>query len=1072
MKKLLQSLFILVFVAGAAMAQDRTITGTVTGKDDGLPIPGVSVKIVGTSTGTSTDASGKYALKVASGQKSLEFSSIGYSTQTAAIGSSNVVNVTLTTDAKQLGEVVVTALGISREKKTLGYSATQVGSEEITRANPTNLVSGLQGKVAGVDISSTSGQPGGSSKVILRGFSSIAGDNQPLYVIDGVPVNNSRPGQAARANSIGDLQENYDFGNAANDINPNDIESISILKGAAASSLYGSRASSGVILITTKKGKAGQLKVDFSSAASFTQVSIVPDLQDQYGQGFAKQAYIAENGSWGGKLDGVVRPWGSEIDGERQEKPFSFVKNNFRDAFDTGKEFNNNISLSGGSDVSTFHFSYGNVYSNGILPGANDTYKRNSLSLNGSSKFSKVISLSASANYIGKNTRAVQTGQAVSGIGSSFYEDILQIPVDFPIKAFKDYNNKFYDVDGYFSPFAQNPYFSVFENGSTFKSDRFYGNADLKIKANDWLTFQLQQGIDVNNISDKIWNAKNNPTPGSWNGGGNDEEVVRQESVGNVIEGSEKYFEFDSKINALFNKKFNADFDIDGLIGFNFNNRGSRVLYTGIEDLAIPGFYQIENSANSPVSTQNSTERRLFGLYASATLGYKSFAYLTLNARNDWSSTLPPDGRSYFYPGANLSILLSQVVDLSSAKISLLKLRAAYGKTGSDTDPYRVFNTLTKTDVTLGFGNITFPIDGVPAYSVSNTLNNQFLKPEISTEAEFGAELRFFDNRLGIDFSYYSRNTKDQILPIVSAPSTGVNFRVVNFGKVRNRGVEIALNGTPVKTDSFTWDIMYTFTRNRNMVLELPDGLDKVTINTAYDAQFVARVGQPLGLIEAPVAKLTPDGRTIVSTTGFPVVAADLVSYGTSQRDFVMGLNNSIRYKDFTLGLVLDFKKGGVFYSGTADLLNFVGNSANTLYNDRRTFVVPNSVTEVKDASGNVTGYAENTTPISETNFYDYFYTGNGKARAYKDRILDKTFLKVRELTLSYALPAAVARKIGANRASLTAYGRNLLTWLPKENRVIDPEVSNYGNDLFSELGEFRSGPSTRNFGLSLNVTF
>ena len=1053
------------------MAQDRTITGTVTGKDDGQPLPGVTVLVKGTKIGTQTGSNGKYALSVPSGATTLEFSYLGYATQSVAI-SGNVADVVLATDSKSLSEVVVTALGISREKKTLGYSSTQVGSEEINRASPTNIVSGLQGKVAGVDISTSSGSPGGSSKVILRGFSSIAGNNQPLYVVDGVPINNSRPGQVSPANSIGDLQENYDFGNAANDINPNDIESISILKGAAASSLYGSRASAGVILITTKKGKAGKVKVDFSSAASFTQVSIVPDLQEKYGQGFSKYAYIAENGSWGAILDGKVRPWGSEIDGVRQEKPFVAIKDNFRDAFDTGAEYNNTISLSGGNDLSNFHFSYGNVYSNGILPGASDTYKRNSIGLNGSTKFGSAVTLSAAANYIGKNTRAVQTGQAVSGIGSSFYEDILQIPVDFPIKAFKDYNNKYYDVDGFFSPFSQNPYYSIFENGSTFKSDRFYGNADLKIKATDWLTFQLQQGFDVNNIADKIWNAKNAPIPGSWAGGGNDEEVVRQASVGNVIEGSEKYFEYDSKVNALFNKKISADFDIDGLLGLNFNDRGARVLYTGIEDLAVPGFYQIENSANSPVSTQTTSERRLFGLYGSATLGYKSFAYLTLNARNDWSSTLPSDNRSYFYPGANLSLLLSQALDLSSAKISLLKLRAAYGKTGSDTDPYRIFNTLTKTNVVLGFGNITFPIDGVPAYSISNTLNNSTLRPEISTETELGGELRFFGNRLGIDFSYYNRVTKDQILPIVSAPSTGVNFRVVNFGRVRNRGVEVALNGTPVKTDDITWDILYTFTRNRNVVLELPDGLDKVILNSAYDAQLVARVGKPLGVIEAPVEKTTPDGRIIVASTGFPIVAANNASYGDTQRDFIMGLNNSFRYKDFTLGFALDYKKGGVFYSGTADLLNFVGNSANTLWNDRRTFLVPNSVVEVKDASGAVTGYAENTVGINENNFYAYYYTNQGKARAYKDRILDKTFLKVREVTLTYSLPAALAQKIGASRASLGAYGRNLLTWLPKSNRVIDPEVSNFGNDLTSELGEFRTGPSTRNFGLSLNVTF
>ena len=376
-----------MLVAGVAIGQDRTITGTVTDKEDGKPLPGVSVRVTGTQTGTQTGSDGKFAVKVNAGATTVEFSSIGYISQALAIPANNVINVSLSTDAKLLGEVVVTALGVGREKKTLGYSSTQVGTEEINRASPTNLVSGLQGKVAGVDISTTSGQPGGSSKVVLRGFSSIAGNNQPLYVIDGVPVNNTRPGGASPVGSIGDLKENYDFGNAANDINPSDIESISILKGAAASSLYGSRASSGVILITTKKGKAGAFKIDFSSAASFTNVSIVPDLQDQYGQGFSKYAYIAENGSWGAKLDGQIRDWGSEVDGERQSKPFVALKNSFRDAFDTGQEYNNTLAFSGGNETSTFHFSYGNINSNGILPGSNDTYKRNTFTLNGSTKF-------------------------------------------------------------------------------------------------------------------------------------------------------------------------------------------------------------------------------------------------------------------------------------------------------------------------------------------------------------------------------------------------------------------------------------------------------------------------------------------------------------------------------------------------------------------------------------------------------------------------------------------------------------------------------------------------------------
>lgn len=1070
MKKLILSLFVFLSVAGVAVAQERTITGTVTSQEDKLPIPGVSVKLVGAPGGAVTGADGKFAVKAPSSVKSLQFSFIGYATQIVPLTSSSTVNISLASDSKGLNEVVVTALGLSRERKTLGYSSTQVSSEEINRAAPTNLAAGLQGKIAGVDISNTSGSPGGSSKVILRGFASIGGNNQPLYVVDGVPINNSRPGGESPTGSIGDLSDNYDFGNAANDINPNDIESISILKGAAASSLYGSRASSGVILITTKKGQSGKLKINFSTAASFTQVSIVPDMQDKYGQGWNKTDYIAENGSWGPKLDGMERGWGSIVDGVQQKQPFSAIKNNFRDAFDTGKEFNNTLSFSGGNDNSTFNVSYGNVYSDGILPGKNDTYKRNSLTLGGSTKY-KALTISGSANYIGKNSRFVQTGQSTSGIGSSFYEDVLQIPVNYPIKSFKDYTAKYNNVNDYFSPFSQNPYYSVNENGSIFKSDRLYGNVDIKVKASDWLTLQFQQGADLNNISDKLFNAKNNPVAGSWAGGGNDEGYNRQASVGNVVEGAERYFEYDSKLNALFSKKISSDFDINGLVGMNFNDRGSRALYTGIENLAIPGFYNINNTANDPTSTNTESHRRIFGMYASAAIGYKGYAYLTLNARNDWSSTLPTASNSFFYPGANLAVVLSQAFDLSNAKISLLKLRAAYGQTGSDTDPYRIYNTLTRASIPLGYGNIIFPIGGVPGYSISNTLNNQNLKPEKSTETELGGEIKFFDNRLGIDVSYYNRVTNNQILPIDVSPSTGYIARVVNFGKVRNRGVEIAVTGIPVKTQDITWELGYTFSKNRNVVLELPDGLASVDLNSAYDAKFVAKVGRPLGVFEAPVQSFDPQGRVIVSDRGYPIVSGTNGEYGTSQRDFVMGFTNRFTYKDFTFSFTLDYRKGGVFYSGTADLLNFVGNDPKTLYNDRRTMIIPNSVKAVTGANGAVT-YVENTTPISEANFNSLYYTTQGLATAYQNRILDKTFLKVRDITFSYALPKGVAKKIGSERATITAYGRNMFTWLPKGNRSIDPEVSNLGNDLASEFGEFRSGPSTKNFGLSLNITF
>ncbi|UKJ07689.1 SusC/RagA family TonB-linked outer membrane protein [Solitalea lacus] len=1068
MKKSLLLVAWLLMYSIVSVAQNRTITGTVTDKLDGQPIPGASVIVKGTTLGTQTNIDGKFSLSIPTATKTIQFSYIGYRTREVTLGSGSVYNIAMEQDSKQLGEVVVTALGVGREKKSLGYSATKVSSEEINKAAPVNVMSGLQGKVAGVDISSTGGAPGGSSKVVLRGFSSITGNNQPLFVIDGVPVNNTRAGGTSTT-----LTQNYDFGNGMNDINPNDIESVNILKGTAASSLYGSRGANGVVVITTKKGKSGALKVDFTSAASFTQISYVPAVQKNYGQGWDGTFIVSENGSWGPTMDGVVRPWGAVVDNTQMIKPFSFVEDNFRNAFDTGGEFNNTISLSGGGENATFYLSYGNIASNGMLPGDNDSYKRNNFSLNGSTKFKK-FKAGAGFNYVGKNQKFVEIGQSQGGIGGSFYEEILQIPVDIPIEELQDYKNTYMNVDNYFTPFAENPYYPLAENSSNFKSNRIYGDIKLEYQATNWLSLMFQQGADITNATNKIWHAKNAPSPGSWNDGANPEGAQRQADVGNVMEGSEKYFEYDSKLHANFERAINTDLGISGLVGLAYNDRGFRTLYTSVENLTIPNFYDVSNSLNPPVSTERESHRRLIGLYGSATLAYKNFAYLTLSARNDWSSTLPEGDNSFFYPSISGALVVSDMTDLSKTNINFLKIRASWGQTGNDAAPYSINNILRSANIPVRGGGtlITFPIAGVPGFSIDNTLRNPQLKPEISTETELGAEMKFLDNRLGFDFTYYNKVSKDQILPIDASPSSGYKLRIVNFGKLRNRGIELAVNGTPVRTKDFNWDIGYTFAQNRNEVLELPEGLTQIELEDAYDAKLLAKVGKPLGVITASVPKLDPEGRIIVNAdNGYAVPNQTDGEFGTTQRDFTMGLTNSLSYKGFTLGFVFDWRKGGVFYSGTADLLTFTGNAYHTTYNERKPFIIPNSVNEIDNGNGTFS-YVENTTPITENNVDDYYYHTSNKALAYYSRIFDRSFIKLREVTLSYQLPAKWLGSIKASGASISVFGRNLWMWLPEENRTIDPEVSNFGNDLTSEFGEFRTGPSTRTFGASLKVSF
>jgi TonB-linked SusC/RagA family outer membrane protein len=1073
-KLLLTALWLLLFVQ--LWAQSRTVTGRVTDAGNGQPLQSITVTVKETNTSTQTNADGDFTITAATGN-TLVFSSVGFRTQEAVVGTGNTIAVSLQAQTSELSEVVVTALGVSREKRTLGYATTTIKSEEINRVSPVSMFDGLQGKVAGVDISNVSGNPGGSSKVILRGYSSLAGTNQPLYIVDGVPISDVRPGSEGlispdATTNKGFQSPGYDFGNTANDINPGDIESITVLKGAGATSIYGSRGANGVIIITTKKGRSGKIKVEVNSSAVFSDVGILPRTQKQFGQGWDARFWETENGSWGPELDGVDRLWGATVDDSRLIKPFSYVKDNVRDLYETGIEYNNTVSLSGGNDNSTFLLSYGNVYNDGVIPTDNDAYRRNTLSLRGATRY-KNFSAEGSFSYVNRSQRFVETGQSASGIGSSFFEQVLQIPVDIPIKDLRNYKHKFFNVDNYFTPFAENPYYTLKENGSRSRNDRFFGSFNLQYKLLDWLTLQAQQGVDVTNAVSKQWRNKNVPTPGSWATGNNPEGASRGTNIGNVQEGSQKYYEYDSKLNLLIKRDLTNDLTLDALIGGNYNERGSNILYAYVEDLALPGFFDISNGINAPQTTHYLSKQAILGAYASATVGYKDFLYLTLNARNDWSSTLPKEDNGYFYPGANLSFLLTNLIDIDRNKMSYAKIRVSYGKTGKDAPIYSVYDAITSQIVPFTFGQFSFPFNGVPGYTLQNTLGNQALQPEISTESEIGGEFKFLDDRIGIDVAYYNKLSEGQIINVPITPSTGYSSITLNFGRIRNRGIELSTQLTPIRSKNFTWDIAYNYTRNRNTVLELPSGLDKVTLNqSAYDAKLEARLNQPLGVIYAPVSRYDSLGRIIVdANTGFPVAETEDGYFGTSQRDFTMGLTNNITFKNFRFGFSLDYRKGGVFYSSTSELLMFTGNHYLTTYNNRRPFVIPNSVNEITDNTGKVT-YVENSTVIDESHYDDYWYANSNRAGIYQYRILDKTFLKLRDVTLSYNLPATIARKITAERATITIFGRNLWTWLPDSNQIIDPETSNFGRDIASELGEFRVGPMPRSVGVSLRVTF
>lgn len=968
--------------------------------------------------------------------------------------------------SKALDEVVVTALGRTQSKAKVGYATATFGNAQINRVAPIGVLDGIAGKVAGADISNIGGASA-STKVVLRGYGAISGgDNQPLYVIDGVPFQGN--------SSAGNASGNADYGSGISSVNPADIESVTILKGTAATALYGSQAKNGAIMITTKSGKAGKLKVEYFGTYNFSKVGKLPDMQDQYGQGWGGEFILSENGSWGPKLDGQMRPWGSIVDHSQLVKPFSFVKNNIRDFYQTGKEANNNVSISGGTENNQIYFSYGNLYSDGPIPTKVDYLQRNTFTLRTNSQYGG-FNAKFSFNYTNRKVNIPSTGQSVGGNGGVF-QSLLQIPVDIPIKDFAAYKNKFFNVDNYFSPFSANPYYGLNENGNTQSSDRFFGSADLSYAFSKHFSVQWRTGGDFFNARTFEWAQPNNPTAGSWNGGGNVEGAVRAPAFGSVYQGSSYLGTINSDLILKYNQSITPDLNLEVLGGGNYYQLTQRTQSASVTNLTIPGFFNLSNSTQQPTAVDFNSRNRRKGLYGQVSLGYKEQLFFTGNVRNDWSSTLPQGANSFFYPGASLSWLASRTLDLSNTPISYLKLRAAYGKTGSDPLPFQTAQTLVASNVNLGYGSLTSPFNGVSAFGIANQLANSKLTPIFTKEFETGLEIQFLKNRIGLDATYYDKRTKGQVFAVPIDPATGYTSLVQNLGTVRNRGIELTLNANPIRSNDFSWTMTYTFSKNWNKVLELTGGAPNPLLTTAYDAELRAVVGKSVASIYAPIPQKTADGKIIVDATGMPLLNktpdttdfnATKGYYGQALYSYMMGWTNTFSYKNFTFNFSLDFRYGGKMYSQTADMVLFDGNGKATLYNDRKPFIVPNTVV----ANGDGT-YSPNTTAISTSDYYKYFYPTTNPATSYSQRIIDRSFLKLRDINLSYNLPSSLSSSLKLSNLSVAVFAKNLLLWTPKSNIYVDPEATNLGNDLNGQLGEFANAPLFKQFGVSLRATF
>ncbi len=1058
----MKNIYLLFFclVSMSLWAQDRSISGTVV-DDNGDPLIGANVIVKGTVNGTATDIDGTYQLTINADNQIVVFSYTGFATQEIEIGESDIINVTLS-EGLTLSEAVVTALGIEREEKSLGYGFSQISGDEVTSGRATSPLSSLAGKVAGLSIN-TNGQPGGSTEIVLRGYGSVTGANSALIIVDGVPINNgSNVSVTTLNNASDDFNRSQDFGNQGNDINPDDIENISVLKGAAATALYGNRAANGAILITTKSGGRNQkLAVNYSGSFLLSQVNRLPHLQNTYGQGWSGLFDPIENGSWGPKADGKERLWGNPVNNSQLLKPFDIIEDNLRDFYETGYSAINSLSVTGGSENASFRLSYSNTQEDGIVPSDKDTYKRNTFSLKGEMG-NHFVNVGATIDFSHKKQEALATGQGDdAGGGKVLFQEIIQVPRDHQIVDYKDYNNPFFNLDNFYTPYAQNPYFSLHEQGGEFEESRVRGSAWMDLDITPQLKFTIRGGGDFSGGSIFDYGNVARITPGSPNSSAND-------VVGRVNEGQLNRRQLTTDAILTYTRQLSPRFDFDISAGANANERFTEVNTSYVTNLTIPGFYNLSNSSQPPTTLGTTSLRRIFGVFGILNVGFDNWLYASLTARNDWSSTLPKDNNSFFYPAVTLSAILSDLLELDSRTFSLVKLRASYALAGNDAPPYQVTPVYTAGDARAGgFGKVKFPVGGINAFEVGDLLGNDKLQPEITTELEFGADIRLFSDRVNLDVAWYNRRTNDQIIRVPLDPTSGFISQTTNLGEVENKGIELLLGVTPVRTRSFSWTINANYSKNDNKVISLGETEStSLVLNSSYDVELRAEPGLPLGAIYAPHRATTSDGRTIVNAAnGLPQAATDLEYRGSINPDYILGLGTSLKYKNVRLTANTDYRKGGVMWSYTARLNYFVGNSWNTQYNDREPFIIPNSVVDNGDGT-----FSENTTPIDRSNIFTYW--GSNSPTHQENHVLPRTYFKLREVTLTYDLPNRLFGQAKVNNASVSLVGRNLVLWTPAENHFVDPEGSTFGTGLASQIGEFSAIPTNASYGVSLKLGF
>jgi TonB-linked SusC/RagA family outer membrane protein len=1079
----------LMMLTQVAFAQ-KNVIGKVIAASNNQPVSGASVILKGKPKGVSTNVDGVFSIEAAMGDVLL-VSGVGVKNQEHMIAGAGLQVIVVEAEISELNEVVVTALGIKKDRKKLGYAIQDIKGEALTVARETNVVNQLAGKVAGVTVVGSNSGVGGSARVTIRGERSVdLNKNQPLYVVDGVPISNAVVGSNGRNNL------EVDFGNGAGFINPDDIESISVLKGASASALYGSRAANGVIVIKTKTGSRSKgIGVEVSSNYVASTPLKLPEYQTTYGQGNGNGGDFAfVNGAGAGLTDGTDEAWGPAFKGQNfpqfnsprtlngQATPFfggdlnapagSVITptpwlpyaNNLRNFLETGSVMTNTVSFTGSNDKGDFRLGYTRLDEKGMVP--NTDLKRNTLALSGGYNFTDKLSAKAFVNYIKGNSG---NRPSISyGTESIMYLFNCWLPPSVDVSAMRRlWMEGATDLRqyGFNYNYHDNPYLTLFENTNSQVYDRIIGNASLKYDFNEWLSLMVRTATD--------WSLERREYRRAFS--------TQRFPFGQYREVNLVNEESNSDFLLSLNKELNSDFTVTANFGGNQMRQLSKFDENNAGQLNIPGIYNLTNSRIPLQNTQRTVTKRINSLYASAGVAYKNMLFLDLTGRNDWSSalTLPEnlkefgnEDNSYFYSSISLSAILSEMVKLPTA-ISYAKLRGSFAQVGNDTDPF----TFTQSyNPSTAFGNFQI-------YSETDRLTNLNLKPEISNAFEIGAEVKFLKNRIGLDFTYYNSTTSNQILNIPLSITSGYNSRSINAGKIKNWGYEVMLNLQTIKTKNLRWSTDFNFSANRSKVLELRDGLTNFVMasrRVTVEARVGERMGDMYGIGFARVqnTKSTDPyydatgkfvGQMVFDANGRPIRTTNRIKMGNYNPDFLLGIANSFNYKGINFSFLFDIRSGGVLYSETQTVGREGGIIVETLEGRADGYDLTKSGNGVVGKGVVfVNGVAqENTKRITAREWHTAWTGGRGIAEGV---IYDASFVKLRELQIGYTIPDKVWGKLPIKNVNITLVGRNLFVWDNVPH--VDPENMSYTGGTALPGIENMAIPSARSYGVNLNIKF